>query len=668
MTNKQSAKNRINELRNLINELDYYYYVLAQPKISDYEYDILMKELIELEKKYPEFFDPNSPSVRVGDDRNTEFEQDKHRFPMLSLSNVYNKEELLEFDNRIKKALNDPYSYVCELKFDGVSISLTYENGRLVKALTRGDGTVGDVVTDNVKTIKSIPLILRGKGYPDLFEIRGEIIMPFKSFIKLNKEREEEGSQVFANPRNAAAGSLKLQNSKEVAKRGLDAYFYYLSSEKLPSDSHFENLQIAKKWGFKISEYVDKVDDIQGIMSFIEKWEHEKDNLPFAIDGIVIKIDSLRQQEQLGYTAKAPRWAIAFKFKPDTALTKLLSVDFQVGRTGAVTPVANVEPVQLAGTTVKRSTLHNADYIKIIDLHYGDYVYIQKAGEIIPQIIGVEKEKRPKDAKPVIFPEYCPECGTKLVRNESEAIYYCPNNNGCPPQLKGKIEHFVSRKAMNIKTGEATVDLLFDAGLIKNIADLYSLKYDDVIKLERFADKSTKNLLQSIEESKKVPFDRVLYALGIRYVGESLSKVLAKHFKSIDKLMNASYDELVAVDEVGEKIASSIIEFFKDENNRKIIERLRKAGLQMSVNEEEQQASDILKGKSFVVTGNFGTPQRRKEIEQLVEKYGGKKVSSVSKNTDYIIAGEKPGASKIKKAAELNIPLITEQDFLKMIK
>lgn len=668
MTNKQSAKNRINELRNLINELDYYYYVLAQPKISDYEYDILMKELIELEKKYSEFFDPNSPSVRVGDDRNTEFEQDKHRFPMLSLSNVYNKEELIEFDNRIKKALNDPYSYVCELKFDGVSISLTYENGRLVKALTRGDGTVGDIVTDNVKTIKSIPLILRGEGYPDLFEIRGEIIMPFKSFVKLNKEREEEGLQVFANPRNAAAGSLKLQNSKEVAKRGLDAYFYYLSSEKLPSDSHFENLQIAKKWGFKISEHIEKVIDIQGIMNFIEKWEHKKDNLPFAIDGIVIKIDSLRQQEQLGYTAKAPRWAIAFKFKPDTALTKLLSVDFQIGRTGAITPVANVEPVQLAGTTVKRSTLHNADYIKIIDLHYGDYVYIQKAGEIIPQIIGVEKEKRPKDAKPVIFPEYCPECGTKLVRNESEAIYYCPNNNGCPPQLKGKIEHFISRKAMNIKTGEATVDLLFDAGLIRNIADLYSLKYEDIIKLERFADKSTKNLLQSIEESKKIPFDRVLYAMGIRYVGESLSKILAKHFKSIDKLMNASYDELVAVDEVGEKIASSIIEFFKDENNKKIIERLRQAGLQMVVNEEEEQNSDILRGKSFVVTGNFGTPQRRKEIEQLVEKYGGKKVTSVSKNTDYIIAGEKPGASKIRKATELNIPIISEQDFLKMIK
>ncbi len=667
MTNKQSAKNRIKYLRNLINDLDYHYYVLAKPKISDYEYDLLMKELIELEKKYPEFFDPNSPSVRVGDDRNTEFEQDKHRFPMLSLSNVYNKEELLEFDNRIRKSLNDKYSYVCELKFDGVSISLTYENGRLVKALTRGDGTVGDIVTDNVKTIKSIPLILRGNGYPDLFEIRGEIIMPFKSFEKLNKEREEEGLQTFANPRNAAAGSLKLQNSKEVAKRGLDAYFYYLSSENLPSDSHFENLQLAKNWGFKISEHIEKVDDIQGIMNYIEKWESEKDNLPFAIDGIVIKIDSLRQQELLGYTAKAPRWAIAFKFKPDTALTKLLSVDFQVGRTGAVTPVANVEPVQLAGTTVKRSTLHNADYIKIIDLHYGDYVYIQKAGEIIPQIIGVEKQKRPKDAKPVIFPEFCPECGTKLVRNESEAIFYCPNNNGCPPQLKGKIEHFVSRKAMNIKTGEATVDLLFDAGLIKNVADLYSLKYEDIIKLERFADKSTKNLLQSIEESKQVPFERVLYALGIRYVGESLSKTLAKHFKSIDNLMNASFDELVAVEEVGEKIAQSVIDYFKDENNRKLIERLKNAGLQMSV-KEDQQTKNILQGKSFVVTGNFGTPQRRKEIEQLVEKYGGKKVSSVSKNTDYIIAGEKPGSSKIKKATELNIPIISEQDFLEMIK
>ncbi len=666
MENKQSAKSRIIELRNKIREHNYYYYVLAQPQISDYEYDMLMKELIDLEKKFPEFFDENSPSVRIGDDRNQQFEQAEHKFPMLSLSNIYNREEFIDFDTRIRKTIGTDFAYVCEHKFDGLSISLAYEHGQLVRAVTRGDGTTGDIVTENVKTIRSIPLVLRGSGFPDFFEIRGEIIMPHSSFEKLNEQRRKQGEKLFANPRNAAAGSLKLLNSKEVARRKLDAYFYYLAAEKLPSDSHFENLQLAKKWGFKISENTIKTSDFQEVYKFIDEWETKRFSLPYDIDGIVIKVDSLKYQELLGYTAKAPRWAIAYKFPPERALTKLLSVDFQVGRTGAVTPVANLEPVKLAGTTVKRSTLHNADYIKSLDLHYDDYVFVEKAGEIIPQVVGIDKKRRNPNAKKVVFPEKCPECGTKLIRNEGEAAYYCPNENGCPPQIKGKIEHFISRKAMDIGSGEATIELLYNQGLAHNVADLYDLKFDDIVKLERFAEKSAKNLIKSIENSKNVPFERVLYALGIKYVGETIAKIIARKFKNIDNLKNATFDELTAVNEIGDKIAESIINFFKNPDNIEIIERLRKAGVKMQIDETDEKPQ-ILEGKSFVVTGNFGTPQRRKEIEQLVEKYGGKKVSSVSKKTDFVIAGEKPGGSKISKAQQLNIPIISEKDFLEMI-
>ncbi len=662
----EEAKKRIKYLRDLLNEYDYYYYVLAQPKVSDYEYDMLMKELIDLEKEFPQFYDPNSPSVRVGNDHDQSFEQARHGYPMLSLSNTYSPEELLEFDNRVRKTLsNEAYRYVCELKFDGVSINLIYEDGQLVQAITRGDGTMGDVVTENVKTIRSIPLVLRGDDYPQRFEIRGEIIMPHKSFERLNEERRRQGLPEFANPRNAAAGSIKLQNSAEVARRGLDCFVYYMVGEDLPSDSHYENMQYARKWGFKVSEYMERVNDLRGVFDFIQRWEVERNNLPFDIDGAVIKIDSMRQQQILGYTAKAPRWAIAYKFKAERVTTRLLSVDFQVGRTGAVTPVANLEPVQLAGTIVKRASLHNADIIRNLDLHYGDYVYVEKGGEIIPKIVGVDKSRRPSGASPVEFITHCPACGTELVRDPDEAIHYCPNTWGCPPQIMGRIEHFVSRKAMDIQMGEATIRQLYEAGLVRTVADLYDLKYEDIIKLERFADKSARNLLESIERSKQVPFDRVLYALGIRYVGETVAKVLARHFRSMDNLRKATYDQLIAIDEIGDKIARSVIEYFRDPHNIEIIDRLKKAGVQMELVSEEKP--QVLKGMTFVVTGNFGTPQRRKFIEELVEKYGGKKASSVSSKTNYIIAGEKPGASKMQKAKQYGIPVISEQEFLDMI-
>ncbi len=663
---EQQAKERIRQLRDLINEYDYYYYVLAQPKISDYEYDKLVKELEQLEKQFPQFQDPNSPTVRVGNDHDQRFEQDRHGFPMLSLSNTYSPEELLDFDNRIRKILgHGKYHYVCELKFDGVSINLKYVQGRLVQALTRGDGQKGDIVTENVKTIRAVPLVLRGEGYPERFEIRGEIIMPHESFERLNREREAQGLPPFANPRNAAAGSLKLQNSAEVAKRGLDIFMYYLVSDDLPSDSHYENLMLAKSWGFKVSEHIRKVDDLRGVFDYIEYWDRERKNLPFDIDGVVIKIDSIKQQRLLGETAKSPRWAIAYKFKAERVSTKLLSVDFQVGRTGAVTPVANLQPVQLAGTTVKRASLHNADIIKNLDLHYGDWVYVEKGGEIIPKIVGVDKSRRPADAKPVEFVTHCPACGTKLVRDPDEAIHYCPNTWGCPPQIMGRIEHFVSRKAMDILMGEATIKQLYNAGLVKNVADLYDLKFEDLLKLERFGAKSARNLIESIERSKQVPFERVLYALGIRYVGETVAKVLAKHFKNIDELKNATYEQLVAIPEIGDKIARSIIDYFRQPENLEIIERLRKAGVRMQA--EAQDVPQKLSGLSFVVTGNFGSPQKRKEIEQLVEKYGGRKMSSVSLKTNYIIAGDKPGASKMEKAKKLGIPVITAEEFYKMI-
>lgn len=666
MISKENAKIRIIELQKLLNEHNFHYYVESKPIISDYEFDMLMNELIELEKKFPEFLDPNSPSLRVGSDITSEFEQAEHVYPMLSLGNTYSKTDFIEFHNRIVKTIGNDFQYCCELKFDGLSISLTYEKGKLKKAVTRGDGTKGDVVTANVKTIRSIPLVLRGEGYPEFFEIRGEILMPHSSFIELNKQRNDEGVAEFANPRNAASGSLKLLNPKEVARRKLDCFLYYLMTENLPFDSHFKNLESAHSWGFKISDHYKIAQNIDEVFQFIDYWEQKRHELPYSIDGIVIKVDSVSQQKILGETAKTPRWAIAYKYKAERALTQLLSVDFQVGRTGAVTPVANLKPVQLAGTTVKRSTLHNSDFIRALDLHQNDFVYIEKAGEIIPQVVEIEISKRKNNAQPVIFPTTCPECGTNLIRNESEAIVFCPNDQTCPPQIKGKIEHFFERKAMNIGGGEATAELLYNVGLVKNIADLYDLTVEQIKKLERFAQKSAQNFIDSINESKKVPFERVLYALGIKYVGETISKVLAKKFKNIDNLQNATVEELQNTNEIGEKIAIEVKRYFSDAQNKTIIERLRKAGLTFET-DNTQIESDVLTGKSFVVTGNFGTPQRRKEIEDFVEKFGGKLVSSVSANTNYIVAGDKAGASKMQKAQQLGIAVINENEFLKMI-
>lgn len=666
MESKQSAKKRIKELREHIREHNYNYYVKSMPTISDYDFDMMLKELIDLENRFPEFFDENSPTVRVGDDTNKQFEQADHKYPMLSLGNTYNKEEFIEFDNRIKKVIGDDFEYCCELKFDGASISLTYEKGNLTKAVTRGNGARGDVVTNNVKTIKSIPLVLRGDSFPDFFEIRGEIIMPHTSFNELNKKRLKDGVQVFANPRNAASGSLKMQNSRLVAERKLDCFLYYISADNFKIDSHFENLQLAKEWGFKISDNILRTKDINKVFEYIEKWEKHRDELDYDIDGIVIKVDSISQQNELGFTAKAPRWAISYKFKAERASSKLISVDFQVGRTGAVTPVANLEPVQLAGTTVKRSTLHNADYIKMLNLHYNDYIFVEKAGEIIPQVVGVDETKRDRSSELVIFPQICPECGSMLVRRENEAAYYCINENGCPPQIKGKIEHFISRKAMDISAGDATVDLLFSQNLVNNIADLYDLKFEDIVKLERFAEKSAQNLIDSIENSKKVPFERVLFALGIRYVGETISKILAKNFKNIDNIQKATFEQLIEVDEIGDKIAEEVIKYFNDDDNLQLVNRLKATGLNFET-EEIEHTTNLLEGKNFVVTGNFGTSQRRKEIEQLVEKNGGKKVSSVSAKTHYLVAGDKAGTSKLEKAEKLGVTIITEEEFLKMI-
>lgn len=665
MISKENAKTRIESLRKQIREHNHNYYVLSNPKISDFQYDILLNELIDLEKKFPEFKDDNSPTVRVGDDRNLTFEQAKHSFPMLSLGNTYNKEELESFDQRVKKIIGENFEYVCELKFDGASISLQYTDGKLTRAATRGDGTQGDNVTENVKTIRSIPLVLNGKNFPQEFEIRGEIFMPHKSFAELNKIREKEGKNLFANPRNAASGSLKLQNSAQLAKRKLDCFLYYMASENLPSDSHFQNLELCKTWGFKISEHTKKAKNINEVLEFINHWEAEKENLDYDIDGVVIKVDSLALQSELGETSKAPRWAISYKFKAEQELSQLLSVDYQVGRTGAITPVANLSPVQLAGTTVKRASMHNADFIESLNLHHKDFVYVEKGGEIIPKIVAVEFSKREENAPKVEFPKTCPECGTQLVKTEDEAIHYCPNSDGCPPQIKGKIEHFISRKAMDIGGGEATVELLFNRGLIKNSADLYELKIRDLVRLERFGQKSAENLLKSIENSKQADFYKVLYALGIRYVGETISKIIVKNFKNIDEIIKADVEKLVAIDEIGEKIAQSIVDFFAVPQNIEIVERLKNYGLQFE--SKNSKSSDVLEGKAFLVTGNFGTSARRKELEAMVENFGGKKRNSVSSKLNYIVAGEKAGASKIKKAQDLKIPIISEHDFLKMI-
>ena len=659
---------RIDQLREELHVHNYNYYVLNAPVISDLEFDKLMRELQDLEALHPEYYDPNSPSVRVGSDLNKNFTQVEHKYPMLSLGNTYSQAEVTEFYERVSKSLNEEFELCCEMKYDGTSISLTYEDGKLVRAVTRGDGVRGDDVTDNVKTIRSIPLVLHGEGYPKNFEIRGEILMPWNVFEELNRERELREEPLFANPRNAASGTLKSQNSAVVANRKLDAYLYYLLGDNLPHDGHYENLQEAAKWGFKISHISRKARTLQEVFDFINYWDVERKNLPVATDGIVLKVNSLRQQRNLGYTAKSPRWAIAYKFQAERALTKLEKVTYQVGRTGAVTPVANLDPVQLSGTVVRRASLHNADIIASLDLHIGDMVYVEKGGEIIPKITGVEVSARPAGSEKVTFITHCPECGSELVRYEDEAAYYCTNETACPPQIKGKIEHFISRRAMNIEgLGPETVDLFYQEGLIHDIADLYTLQTADICRLERMGEKSAENIIQGIERSKEVPYERVLFALGIRFVGETVAKKVAKAFRSIEALASTNLDDLIHVDEIGEKIAGSIIQYFANEKNRILVERLRQSGLKLEADEEDLSGySDKLKGMSIVISGVFAR-HSRDEYKALIEKHGGKNVGSISKKTSFILAGDNMGPSKLGKAQQLNIPIKDENEFLAMI-
>lgn len=663
-----SVKEQIEALRSELEQHNYNYYVLSTPTISDQEFDKKMKELQDLEAAHPEYYDPDSPTQRVGSDLSKEFEQVQHRYPMLSLGNTYSEEDVRDFYERTARSLNEPFEIVAELKYDGTSISLWYEKGRLVRAVTRGDGTKGDDVTANVKTIRSVPLRLRGNDYPEEVEIRGEVLLPWAEFDRLNKEREEQEEPLFANPRNAASGTLKQQNPAIVAARKLDAYLYYVLGEHLPADTHYGNLEAARRWGLKIPDVMKICHNLQDIFDYIHYWDTERKNLPVATDGIVLKVNSLRQQKNLGFTAKSPRWAIAYKFQAERAETRLNSVSFQVGRTGAITPVANLEPVLLAGTIVKRASLHNADIIEGLDLHIGDQVYVEKGGEIIPKIVGVNTEARTMMiGDKVRFITRCPECGTPLVRPEGEAAHYCPNDSGCPPQIKGRIEHFVTRRAMNINMGPETVEDLYEAGWVKNVADLYDLKITDLMSLERWAEKSARNLLNSLRESKSVPFERVLYALGIRYVGETVAKRLVMSFHSIDELMHASFEQLVAVDEIGDRIAQSVVTYFADERNRQIVERLRAQGLQMAVSEAVlANRSDRLKGLTFVISGTF-SQHSRDEYKTMIEQHGGKNTGSVSGKTSYILAGENMGPVKLEKAAKLGVRIIHEDEFLKMI-
>ncbi|WP_373136810.1 NAD-dependent DNA ligase LigA [Parabacteroides merdae] len=662
------VKDKIKALREALEQHNYNYYVLSAPTISDREFDEMMKELQVLEEAHPEYADPHSPTQRVGSDLSKEFEQVVHKYPMLSLGNTYSEDEVKDFYERIARDLNEPFEIVAELKYDGTSISLTYEDGRLVRAVTRGDGTRGDDVTANVKTIRSVPLKLMGDRYPATFEIRGEILLPWAEFDRLNKEREEQEEPLFANPRNAASGTLKQQNPAVVAARKLDAYFYYLLGEELPAETHFDNLEAARSWGFKIPNVIRVCNSLEDIYDYIAYWDVERKNLPVATDGIVLKVNSLRQQRNLGFTAKSPRWAIAYKFQAERAVTRLNSVSFQVGRTGAVTPVANLEPVLLAGTTVKRASLHNADIIEGLDLHLGDKVFVEKGGEIIPKIVGVDVEARGLlVGDKVRFIRSCPECGTPLMRPEGEAAHYCPNEAGCPPQIKGKIEHFVTRRAMNINMGPETVEDLYEAGYIKDTADLYTLEIADLLRLERWADKSARNLMASLEESKQVPFERVLYGLGIRFVGETVVKRLVSAFHSMEQLEQASFEDLTAVDEIGERIARSIIAYFADERNRTLVNRLKEYGLQMSVAEEKlANRSEKLKGLSIVISGTFAK-HSRDEYKAMIEQHGGKNSGSVSGKTDYILAGDNMGPAKLEKAAKLGVKIINEDEFLNMI-
>ena len=666
-----TSQERIVYLRNELHRHNHSYYVLNMPEISDFEFDQLMRELQDLEAQYPEMYDPTSPTMRVGSDLTNEFTQVAHRYPMLSLGNTYSFEEVTDFYNRVQKALgSEPFELCCEIKYDGVSISLTYEEGRLVRAVTRGDGVQGDDVTTNVKTIQSIPLVLQGDDYPADFEIRGEILMPWEQFDRLNREREAQEEALFANPRNAASGTLKLQNSSTVASRKLDAYLYYMLGDELPEEGHYECLQHAARWGFKVSPAMRKCSTLDEVFEYINYWDTERKNLPVATDGIVIKVNSLAQQNSLGYTAKVPRWAIAYKFQAEKAVTRLNEITYQVGRTGTVTPVANFDPVQLSGTMVKRATLHNADFMDNLDLHIGDMVFVEKGGEIIPKITAVDLNARSfMMGEKVRFITRCPECGTPLMRMEGEAAFFCPNDLTCPPQIKGRIEHFISRKAMNIDgLGAETVDLLYSVGLIHDAADLYQLRIPHISRLERMGYKSAENIIRSIERSREVPFERVLFAIGIRFVGETVAKKLARAFGSMERLENATFEELIAVDEIGEKIAQSILRFFANEQCRTLIARLKEAGLQMEIVVDETiERTDRLAGKSIVISGVF-VQHSRNEYKAMIEQHGGTNVSSISSKTSFILAGRDMGPAKLEKAQKLGVPIINEEEFLEMIK
>lgn len=663
----QSPKEQIEDLRRRLHEHNYNYYVLSQPTITDFEFDRLMKQLMDLEVQHPEFYDPTSPSVRVGSDINNDFVQVMHRYPMLSLQNTYSEGEVNDFYNRVKRGLNEDFDIVCELKFDGTSISLIYENGRLMRAITRGDGKRGDDVTANVRTIRNVPLILKGENIPPYIEVRGEIMMPWKVFEKLNEDRAQQEEPLFANPRNAASGTLKLQDSRIVASRKLESYMYYMLGEKLPTNSHFENMQLARRWGLNVSGAMKRCRTLDEVFEFLKSWDTERKKLPVATDGVVLKVDSLSQQRNLGSTSKFPRWSIAYKFNAEKALTRLESVSYQVGRTGAVTPVANLEPVLLSGTTVKRASLYNEDAILALDLHIGDRVYVEKGGEIIPKITGVDKEARFMLGDKITFARCCPDCGTPLIRDAGEAVYYCPNSDGCPTQIKGRIEHFVTRKAMNIAVGPETISLLYGKGLIRDAADLYTLRFEDLAYLDRWGETSANNLLASIEKSKSIPYERVLYALGIRYVGETVAQKLAQAFPNMDALAQASVEELTAVEEIGGRIARSVKDFFENPKFTDFVYRLREHGLQFSVSEDVlAKKTDKLKGLTIVISGTFDL-HSRDEYKAMILQNGGKNSGSVSKKTDLILAGENMGPAKLEKAQKLGIKIIHETEFLEMI-
>ncbi|MFN5443779.1 MAG: NAD-dependent DNA ligase LigA [Crocinitomicaceae bacterium] len=665
----QEAKLKIEKLTKELNHHNHLYYVESNPEISDYDFDMLLNDLIKLEKAFPQFASDLSPTKRVGGDITKKFSSVKHRFPMLSLANTYSREDIIDWENRIKKSIEAKIEYVCELKYDGVAIGIAYENGKIVRAVTRGDGTSGEDVTANVKTIKTIPLQLQG-NYPSDFEIRGEIYYPLTKFKKVNEDRREAGEPEYANPRNLASGTLKQQDSRIVASRGLDCFLYGLYGDDLPLESHFESVLKAKEWGFKIpliqDKYIQKTDSIDGIMEFIEYWDKQRDSLPFEIDGVVIKVNNYDAQQELGFTAKSPRWAIAYKFKAERVETTLQSVVFQVGRTGSITPVANLDPVQLGGTIVKRASLHNADQIEKYDLHLNDCVYVEKGGEIIPKIVGVNLEKRNDKVSKIVFPEKCPECGSVLERTEGEANHFCPNDALCPPQVKGRMEHFIARKAMNIDgLGSETIDALYKAALVRNVADLYTLHFDQIYNLERMAEKSANNLLKSIEASKNVPFERVLFALGIRFVGETVAKKLAEHFGVIEKLQYATFEDLIAVDEIGDKIAESIILYFQNIENIEIIEKLKQSGVQFEA-EKKELTSNRFEGMSFVVSGVFSTFSRD-ELKKIIEDNGGKNVGSISAKTTYIVAGENMGPAKLEKATKLGVKILSENEFIQLL-